>query len=227
MNPTVAELAKMIDHSLLHPTMTTQVLDEGLAVALEWDVASVCIKPYALPRAVAALAGSSVAPSTVIGFPHGGETTADKLAQIREALASGATELDGVVNIGQVLADEWGYVRDEVGQLAAACHEDGALFKLIFENCYLDDAQKIALCELASAVGVDFVKTSTGYGTGGATLDDLRLMRAHTPPSVRVKAAGGVRTLDALLEVRAAGASRCGATRTVEMLSEAVERFGR
>jgi len=226
MNPTVAELAKMIDHSLLNPVMTDAELEAGCQIALEYDVASVCIKPYYLARCAELLTGSSVAPSTTIGFPHGGHTVAMKVAEAQQALSDGGTELDMVVNIGKVLSGDWSYVQADIGAVVEATHAGGGIVKVIFENCFLSDEQKIRLCEICGEVGADFVKTSTGYGTGGATIDDLKLMRAHAPASVQVKAAGGVRTLDGLLEVRAAGATRCGATRTVEMLTEAKARFG-
>ena len=226
MNPTVAELAKMIDHSLLNPVMTDAELEAGCQVALEYDVASVCIKPYYLARCAELLAGSSVAPSTTIGFPHGGHTMAMKVAEAQQALSDGGTELDMVVNIGKVLSGDWAYVQADIGAVVEATHAGGGIVKVIFENCFLSDEQKIRLCTICGEVGADFVKTSTGYGKGGATIDDLKLMRAHAPAGVQVKAAGGVRTLDGLLEVRAAGATRCGATRTIEMLTEAKARFG-
>lgn len=226
MDFTLPQIAKMIDHSLLNPVMTDEDLESGCRVALEHDVASVCIKPYYLRRCAEILAGSTVAPSTVIGFPHGGHTTAIKLAETEQALRDGGTELDMVVNIGKVLSGDWDYVRRDIAAVVKASHAGGAIVKVIFENCYLKDEHKIRLCQICGEVGADFVKTSTGYGTGGATLEDLKLMRKHAPPQVQVKAAGGVRTLDALLEVRALGVTRAGATRTVEMLNECRVRLG-
>lgn len=220
MDYTYLDIAKMIDHSLLNPTLTDEELEAGCALARRYDVASVCIKPYYLRRCAELLAGSTVAPSTVIGFPHGGHKTALKVEEARQALADGGRELDMVVNIGKVLSGDWDYVREDIRAVTEVTHAGGAIIKVIFENCYLEDAHKIRLCEICGEVGADFVKTSTGYGTGGATIADLQLMRKHSPPHVKVKAAGGVRTLDALLEVRAAGASRCGATRTATMLDE-------
>jgi len=224
MDYTYRDIAKMLDHSLLNPVLTDAELEEGCAIARAYDVASVCIKPYGLRRCAELLAGSDVQPSTTIGFPHGGHTTAIKVAEAKAALADGGTELDMVVNIGKVKSADWAFVRDDIAAVTEATHAGGAIVKVIFENCYLTDDEKVRLCEICAEVGADFVKTSTGYGSGGATMEDLRLMRAHTPPSVRVKAAGGVRTLDALLEVRALGVSRCGATRTVEMLEELKRR---
>jgi deoxyribose-phosphate aldolase len=225
LNWTLADLAKMIDHSLLQPVLTDEEMERGLRIALDYDVASVCIKPYYLARCAEVLSGSDVAPSTVIGFPHGGHTTATKVAEAEQALAVGATELDMVVNIGKTLSGDWAYVEADIAGVTGACHAGGALVKVIFENCYLNAAHKIRLCDTCGKVGADFIKTSTGYGTGGATIDDLELMRKHAPSHVRVKAAGGVRTLDALLEVRAAGAVRCGATATAAILDEAKRRL--
>ena len=227
MSVTYHDLAKMIDHSLLNPTMSDEELEAGIQVALDYDVASVCIKPYSLARCAERLAGSDVKASTTIGFPHGGHTTAVKVAEAERALADGGQELDMVVNIGKVLSGDWAFVRTDLEAVIWVTHAAGQKVKVIFENCYLNDEQKIRLCGICGELGADWVKTSTGYGTGGATHDDLRLMRQHTPANVQVKAAGGVRTLDALLEVRELGVSRCGASRTVEMMDEAIRRFGR
>lgn len=225
MDYTYEQIAKMIDHSLLNPVMTDEQLEEGCRIARRYDTASVCIKPYYLRRCAELLRGSTVQPGTTLGFPHGGHTTAIKVAEARQALQDGGTELDMVVNIGKALSGDWGFVRDDIRAVADVTHAGGGIVKVIFENCYLQEAHKIRLCEICAEVKADFVKTSTGYGSGGATLDDLRLMRKHSPPSVRVKAAGGIRTLDALLEVRALGVARCGATRTVEMLEECRKRL--
>lgn len=225
MDYTYLDIAKMIDHSLLNPTLTDEELEAGCLLARQYDVASVCIKPYYLRRCAELLVGSTVAPSTVIGFPHGGHKTALKVEEARQALADGGKELDMVVNIGKVLSGDWDYVREDIRAVTEATHAGGAIIKAIFENCYLQDGHKIRLCEICGEVGADFVKTSTGYGTGGATIEDLKLMRQHSPPQVKVKAAGGVRTLDALLEVRAVGVSRCGATRTAAMLDECRRRL--
>jgi deoxyribose-phosphate aldolase len=222
---TYLDIAKMIDHSLLSPVLTDEELEKGCRIALDYDVASVCIKPHFLKRCAEMLAGSTVAPSTVIGFPHGGNTTSIKLAEAEQALADGGKELDMVVNIGKVLGGNWDYVRQEIRAVAERAHGAGAIVKVIFENCYLADSHKIRLCQICGEVGADFVKTSTGYGSGGATHADLALMRKHAPPHVRVKAAGGVRTLDGVLEVRAIGASRCVASRTVEILAECKRRL--
>ncbi len=221
-----ADLAKMIDHSLLNPTLTNADLDAGIRLALAYDVASVCIMPFALKRCADMLRGSTVKASTTIGFPHGGHTTAVKVAEAQRALDDGCEELDLVVNISQVLSGEWDDVRRDIKAVIDLAHAAGQKVKVIFENCYLKDEQKIRLCEICSELNADWVKTSTGYGTGGATPADLKLMRLHAAPHVQVKAAGGVRDLETLLIVREIGVTRCGASRTKEMLDEARARLG-
>ena len=226
MDYTYEQIAKMIDHSLLSQVLTDEELESGCRVALDYDVASVCIKPYYLRRCTELLAGSTVAPSTVIGFPHGGNTTAVKLAEAERALQDGGKELDYVVNIGKVLSGDWDFVRRDVQAVVDCTHQGGARVKVIFENCFLEDEHKIRLCQICGELGADWVKTSTGYGSGGATIEDLKLMREHSPPQVQVKAAGGVRDLDKLLEVRRIGVTRVGATATVAMLEECKKRLG-
>jgi deoxyribose-phosphate aldolase len=236
MSNIVHDLAKMIDHSLLHPTMTDSDLREGCALAIRYDTASVCIKPYAVKEAAQLLAGSSVPVGTVIGFPHGSSTTEIKVAECRKACEDGAVEIDMVVNIGKVLSREWVYVQAEIKAVNDEAVSHGAIVKVIFENDFLNTEHKIRLCEICSEVNVAFVKTSTGYGfvkdsegkfyTLGATVEDLILMRKHTAPQIKVKAAGGVRTLDDLLKVKETGVSRVGATATVAILEEAKKRFG-
>jgi deoxyribose-phosphate aldolase len=226
MDYTYQDIAKMIDHSLLNPTLTDRDLEDGCQLALRYDVASVCIMPYYLKRCAEILRGSTVRASTTIGFPHGGHTTAIKLAEAKQALADGGQELDMVVNVSKVLSGDWDYVRADLAAVMEVTHQQGQKVKVIFENCYLNDEQKIKLCEICGQLGADWVKTSTGYGTGGATIEDLRLMRQHAPPHVQVKAAGGVRDLDKLLEVRALGVTRVGASRTAEMLDECKRRLG-
>ncbi len=225
MNFTYDDIAKMIDHSLLQPNLTDEELAQGCRLALEYNAASVCIKPYYLQRCSELLAGSTVQSSTVIGFPHGGNTTSIKVAEAERALDDGGQELDMVVNIGKVLSGDWGFVRDDIRAVVDATHARGQIVKVIFENCYLQDEHKIRLCEICAEVGADYVKTSTGYGSGGATIDDLKLMRRHSPDHVKVKAAGGVRNLDQALEVRAIGVSRIGASRTAEILDECKSRI--
>jgi len=223
---TYEALAKMIDHSLLNPTLTVADLEAGCEIALKYDVASVCTMPFYLQRCAERLAGSTVAASTTIGFPHGGHTTAVKVAETEQALKDGGQELDMVVNISKVLSGDWDYVHQDLQAVITVTHDAGQKVKVIFENCYLNNDQKIRLCEICAELGADWVKTSTGYGTGGATDEDLILMRKHSPEPVQVKAAGGVRTLDRLIEVRALGVSRAGATRTVEMMEACKQRLG-
>lgn len=221
-----ADIARMIDHSLLQPTLTDAELEQGCRLARDYEVASVCIKPCAVQLAGAILAGSTVAVGTTVGFPHGGHATAIKVAEAEQALAEGATELDMVVNLGKVLGKDWSFVAADIRAVVEAAHRRGALVKVIFENCYLADEHKIELCRICGEVGADYVKTSTGYGSGGATDEDLRLMRRCSPPRVQVKAAGGVRTLDRLLAVRALGVSRVGASATQAILDECRARLG-
>jgi deoxyribose-phosphate aldolase len=211
-------IAKRIDHSLLVPTLGGAELEDGCRLAARYGVASVCIKPYAVGLAARILKGSGVAVGTTVGFPHGGHSTAVKVVEARQAMADGATELDMVINIGQALAGEWDAVASDIDAVTRAAHDGGAIVKVIFENCYLHDEPKVRLCRICGELGADYVKTSTGYGTGGATLDDLRLMRRAAPAHVKLKAAGGLRTLDSLIEVAELGCDRIGASRTAEIL---------
>ena len=220
------DIAKMIDHSLLNPTLSTDDLDAGIRLARAYDVASVCILPYYLARCAEMLSGSTVQPSTTIGFPHGGHTIAIKRLEAERAVADGCQELDMVVNISKVLSGDWAFVRDDIRAVIEVAHESGRKVKVIFENCYLKDDHKIRLCEICGELDADWVKTSTGYGTGGATMDDLRLMRRHSPAGVQVKAAGGIRDMDALLQAREIGVTRVGASRTKEMMDECRRRLG-
>ena len=226
MDYTYEDIAKMIDHSLLNPTMSVEDLEAGIQIGLDYDVGSVCIMPYYLKRCAELLEGSTVKASTTIGFPHGGHTTAVKVAEAQRALDDGCQELDTVVNISKVLSEDWDYVYDELAAIVGLAHSQGQKVKVIFENCYLEDAHKIKLCEICGDIGADWVKTSTGYGTGGATFEDLKLMREHAPDDVQVKAAGGVRSLDKLLKVRELGVTRVGASRTVKILDEVKKRLG-
>jgi deoxyribose-phosphate aldolase len=223
---TYTEIAKMIDHSLLQPTLTDADLEQGCRLARQYDVASVCIKPYAVRLAADLLAGSTVAVGTTIGFPHGGHLTAIKVDEAERAMDDGARELDMVVNIGKVLSRDWSYVAKDIRAVVEAAHRRQALVKVIFENCYLQDAHKEELCRICGEVDADFVKTSTGCGDAGATDHDLQLMRRCSPPRVRVKAAGGVRTYERLLAVRALGVSRVGATASKAILDECKARLG-
>jgi len=232
------ELAKMIDHSLLHPTMTDQELEEGCRLAAKYQVASVCIKPYATKRAAELLKGTGVLVGAVIGFPHGNSTTESKRYETELACKDGAVEIDMVTNIGKALSGDWRYVEGDVRAVCDEAHKHGAKVKVIFENDYLtkggaglnSDEFKKRLCEICERAGADWVKTSTGYGFvkqpdgsynyKGATEHDLALMRSAVSAKVQVKAAGGVRDLDGLIRVRELGASRCGASATAAMLDE-------
>ncbi len=232
--PTYKELAKMIDHSLLHPTMSDADILNGCEIARKYDVATVCIKPYAVTMCKQALAGSNVGICAVIGFPHGNSATVIKVAEAKQAMSDGADEIDMVINIGKALGSDWDYVRADIEAVNKACVAQGRILKVIFETDYLQDETIIQLCQICSELKVAFVKTSTGYGfvkqaSGdynykGATEHVLSLMRAHTAPEVQIKAAGGVRTLDQLLKVRELGATRCGATATATMLEDAKKR---
>jgi deoxyribose-phosphate aldolase len=219
------DIAKMIDHALLTPTLTDQDMEYGCKVALDYDCASVCIMPFYLKRCAELLAGSTVQPSTVIGFPHGGHTTAIKVAEAVRAMDDGGTELDMVVNINKVLSSDWDYVRQDIKAIIDVTHGRSQKVKVIFENCYLKEAHKIRLCEISTELGADWVKTSTGFGTSGATPEDVKLMRAHTPPEVQVKASGGIRSMDQILEFRALGASRIGASKTKDILEDCRRRM--
>ena len=221
-----ADISKMIDHSLLQQTLTDEQLEAGCQLALDYDVASVCIKPYYLKRCADILSGSTVKASTTIGFPHGGHLTKLKVAEAEAALGDGGQELDMVVNIGKVKSHDWDFVTADIKAVNDVTVARGQIVKVIFENCFLTDDEKIKLCEICGELGVAFVKTSTGYGEDGATIEDLTLMRKHSPDHVQVKAAGGVRDYDKLLQVRELGVTRVGASRTKDMLDECKRRLG-
>ena len=218
-------IARLIDHSLLQPTMTDAELRAGCEVGKKYGVASVCIKPYAVPLAAEILAGSNVKVCTVIGFPHGSNQPEVKAFEADLACRQGASELDMVVNIGKVLSGDWAYVQRDIQAVVDVAHRHGAITKVIFENDFLpSDDQKIRLCQICESVGAEFVKTSTGFGFvkqpdgnynyKGATEADLKLMRASCGPQVQVKAAGGVRTYPEAVKVRDLGVSRIGASAT-------------
>jgi deoxyribose-phosphate aldolase len=220
---TVAEVAKMLDHSLLNPKMTDAELEAGCIWAREANVASVCIKPYAVNLAKTILKGSDVKVGTVIGFPQGGHTTEVKVFEAEKAMDDGASELDMVVNIGKVLSKDWEYVAQDILAVVDAARARDAIVKVIFENAMIADEHKIELCRICGEVGAHFVKTSTGYGDGGATDADLILMRKHSPKEVQVKAAGGVRDFARLTAVYALGVTRVGATASPQILAEAAK----
>ena len=217
---TYKDVAKTIDHSLLRPELDDQFIADGCRLAAEYQVASVCCRPADVPRAVEVLAGTGVAVGTVIGFPHGGSTTEAKVFEAEQAVKAGATELDMVINIGALRSGRDEYVKGEIAAVVALAHSAGGIVKVILENAYLDDDQKVRGCRLAEAAGADFVKTSTGFAPTGATHEDLVLMRRSVSPHIGVKAAGGVRTLDGLLAVMELGVTRIGATQTAAILDE-------
>lgn len=226
----------MIDHSVLQPTFTDEDLKKQCEIARKYSVASVCVKPYAVSAAVALLKNSTVKVGCVIGFPHGNSSTTVKVFEARQACNEGATEIDMVINIGKALGGDWDYVEKEIRAVTDTCHQSNAIVKVIFETDFVTRTEdKIKLCEICTRAGADFVKTSTGYGYvrqsngfysyRGATVEDVDLMRRHSGPRVQVKCAGGVRTLDDLLKMKSAGATRSGATATEAILEEAKKRF--
>jgi deoxyribose-phosphate aldolase len=221
---TERQLAKTIDHSLLRPELDDDFIADGCRLAAEYDVASVCVRPTDVGRAAALLAGTDVAVGTVVGFPHGSSTTATKVFEARAALAAGASELDMVIDIGALKSARDEDVRADISAVVEVGHDAGAIIKVILENAYLTDDEKVRGCGLAEAAGADFVKTSTGFAPGGATHADLALMRSAVSDRVQVKAAGGVRTLDDLLAVMALGVTRIGATQTKPILDEYRDR---
>ena len=217
---TERDIAKTIDHSLLRPELDDGFIEDGCRLAAEYDVASVCVRPADVRRAAAILAGTDVAVGTTIGFPHGGHATATKVDEARRALADGARELDMVIQIGALKSGRDADVEADIIAVVEVAHAAGAIVKVIFENAYLTDDEKVRACRLSEAAGAAFVKTSTGFAPTGATHDDLRLMRANTSAHIGVKAAGGVRTLDGLLEVMALGVTRIGATQTRSIIDD-------
>jgi deoxyribose-phosphate aldolase len=214
------DVAKVIDHSLLRPELDLETVREGVELAIRYDVASATVRPADVREAAQLVAGTDVLISTVVGFPHGSSTTATKVFEAGRALDDGAHELDMVLNIARLRSGLDDEVRDEIGAVVEAATARGAIVKVILENAYLDDEQKVRGCRLAEEAGAQFVKTSTGFAPSGATIEDLKLMRASVSPRVQVKAAGGVRTLDALLEVMSVGVTRVGATATETMLED-------
>ena len=213
-------ISRMIDHSLLKPNTLVSEFEAGCHMAARYRTGSVCIQPHYLRRCVEILEGSGVQASTVIGFPHGGHRTSVKVAEAEQALADGAQELDLVCNISRAVSGDWEFVKTDLAAVIDLTHAAGQKVKVIFENCYLTDEQKIRLCEICTELKADWVKTSTGYGSHGATMDDLRLMRKYSGASVQVKAAGGIRDLAALLKCREIGVTRVGASATQSILDE-------
>jgi len=221
---TVEEIAKMIDHSLLKPELTREDIEKGCQLAMNYDVMSVCVRPCDIDFASGLLKNSTVKVTTVIGFPHGANITPTKVYEAESAIERGAVELDMVLNIGRLLSLDYEYVEKDIKNVTSLAHEKDVLVKVILENCYLTDELIKKACLIAERANADFVKTSTGFGPGGAEIEDVKLMRDSLSESVKVKAAGGVRTLDRLIEMRNAGASRIGATATREILEDAKKR---
>ena len=230
-------LAKMIDHSILHPTMTEADLVRECEVAKKYDVASVCVKPYVVPKAVELLKGTDVLVGCVIGFPAGNSATEVKVFEAVKACKDGAVEIDMVINIAKALEGDWEYIENEIDAITRICHQYNAIVKVIFETDYVTKSEDIVqLCKICTKVRADYVKTSSGFGFvkgedgkysyQGATIPNLKLMKESIGPDVKVKAAGGVRTLDQLIAVQEAGCTRCGATATISMMEEAIKRFG-
>lgn len=236
MNEKVKALAKMIDHSILHPTLTDFDLSRECEVAKKYHVASVCVKPYAVKQAAEILKNSDVLVGCVIGFPAGNSAIEVKVFEAEKACRDGAVEIDMVINIGKALQGDWNYISEEIKSVSDACHQNGAIVKVIFETDYIThEADIVKLCRICTEVGADYVKTSSGFGfvkqsSGdynyqGATIPVLELMKKSVGPNVKVKAAGGVRTLDQLIAVQQAGCSRSGATATAAILEEVMKRF--
>ncbi len=220
-----AMIAKMLDHSTLQPWLTEEDIRKGCEIALRYKTATVCARPGDMKLVSKLLEGSGVLPCTVIGFPHGAHLTSVKVFEAEQAVADGCKELDMVINIGRMKSGDYDYVEQDIRAVTEAAHKGGAILKVIIETCYLTDEEKTVACRLSEKAGADFVKTSTGYGAHGATPEDVALMRAAVSDKVKVKAAGGMRTLDAILAVRAAGADRCGVSATEAIMQEAEKRY--
>jgi len=225
MKLTPHDIAKMLDHSTLQPYLTQEDIRKGCELALRYDTASVCARPADMKLVAELLKGSDVHVCTVIGFPHGNHLPKIKLAEAEAALDDGCVELDMVINVGRLIAGEDDYVQREIKAICDLAHGRGARVKVIIETCYLTDEQKARACRLAAAAGADWVKTSTGYGSAGCKVEDVRLMRASVPPACQVKGSGGIRDLDTVLAVRAAGATRCGVSATEKIMAEAERRY--
>jgi deoxyribose-phosphate aldolase len=223
-NITVSDIAKMIDHSLLRPNLTEEEFLEGIKLCRKYNVASATVVPYDVLRSVKLLDGSGVATTTVVAFPHGTVPTEVKVFEGRRSIENGAAELDMVIAISRMIAGEYTYVEDDIRAMAELAHAHNAGLKVILENCFLTKEMIVKACQISEKAGADYVKTSTGYGTGGATLEDIKLMRASISPKMKIKAAGGVRTLDEALQYRAAGTDHIGTRGSEAILEEAAKR---
>ncbi len=222
----VDAIAGMIDHTVLTPYSKHEVFVAACRYAVKNKCASVCVSPFYVGECAQRLNGSGVKTCTVVGFPHGTNATAAKVAEALIAMETGAVEIDMVVNIAKVKDRDWDFAQEDIWDVTEVVHAAGNKIKVIFENCYLDDDEKIMLCKICTELNCDWVKTSTGFGTGGSKVEDLRLMKANIGPRVQIKAAGGIRTLDQLLEAREIGVTRVGCSRTKDVLDEAKRRFG-
>jgi len=227
MDYTCRAIAQMIDHSLLRPELTEDDIRKGCQIAKEYKVATVCCRPSEVTLVKQLLQGSDVKTTTVIGFPNGYNKTETKVFEAEQAIKDGAVELDMVINIGRLLSGDHDYVGKDIKAVVKTAHRHNVLVKVIFENYYLADEQKKIACRLAEEAGADFVKTSTGFAAGGATLEDLKLMRENVSEKVQVKAAGGVRDLEMALKVRQVGCTRFGATRTKDIMEQCYKERGR
>jgi len=227
MDYTCQDIAQMIDHSLLRPELTEEDIRKGCEIARKYKVATVCCCPSALGLVSQLLVGSNVKPTTVVGFPNGYNKTETKVFEAEQAIRDGAVELDMVLNIGKLRSGDYDYVKKEIEAIVEVAHRHKVLVKVIFENYYLSDEQKKIACKLSEQAGADFIKTSTGFADGGATLEDLRIMRENVSDKVQVKAAGGVRDLEMALKVREIGCTRFGATRTEIIMEECYKNKGR
>jgi len=221
---TSIDIAQMIDHALLKPEITVKDVEEGCRIAKEYGTAAVCVKPSDVALSAKLLKDTGVLVTTVAGFPHGSSTTETKVFETEQAIRDGAVEIDMVLNYGRLLSGEFDYVEKDVKAVVDAAHKHDVIVKVIFENCYLTDELKVEACKICIRAGADFVKTSTGFGSGGATIPDLKLMRANCPPHVKIKAAGGIKTLDSVLKVKAAGATRVGTSSTTDIMDKTVGR---
>lgn len=217
-------IAKTIDHSLLKPEMTREEVRRGCEIASKYSVASVCCKPSDVKFCAEILRDSDVEIGTVVGFPHGSSTTETKVFETKQALLDGATEIDMVLNIGKLKSGLFEEVKFDIASVVEAAN--GKMVKVILENAYLTNEEKVIACKLTEEAGAQYVKTSSGYAPSGATIDDVKLMKSSISSHMKVKSAGGVRTLDALIEMLDAGVERSGATTTSTMIEEYLERFG-
>lgn len=221
---TLEQVAKTIDHSILKPDFKYADVAAGAALALKYNTASYCIRPMDVAAAAEILAGSDVHVCTVIGFPHGSTTTAVKAFETGDAIKNGAVEIDMVINVSALLSGDYDYVEQDIRAVVEVAHEAGASVKVIFETAYLNDELIVKACELSEAAGADYVKTSTGFASEGATLHNVKLMKTTVGDRLKVKSSGGVRTLDQLIDYMDAGVTRSGCSATEQVLEEFISK---